>query len=225
MNASAASRLIRASVVALTAALLIAACSGGSGTTPGSTGVPVSSATPVSTPAPRPSIPSAPPQATGPAATSVPSASAASGLVDPGLLDLLPPTAGSLPIEELPVIEAQIAANPAIGLISNGVAVARVVDAEGAVTVITILRLSGLGAGDAAYASYRENYDRSACDGNGGVGSSVNTTIAGVPVDRTSCVGGVTILHLRLRDDKVIVSILAAGPTALAEEIVANLRP
>ena len=220
-------RLVHAVAIGVVVAVA-GACSG----TPTATQAP----SPTGTAVPAPATPTTVSPSTGSPApatsqatqlipSATPSATSASRLIDPGLLALLPPMAGGFPIEELPEIEAQLAANELVGLLADGVAVGRVADPDGAVMVITIIRLTGIAQGDAWFASYRENYDRSACESVGGLGSSAPTTFAGLPVDRTSCLGGATIFHLRVRDDTVVISILAVGPTAIVEEIVANLRP
>jgi len=181
-------------------------------------------------PAPTPtSVATAAPAATSSAS---PDASASAGLdlvVDSGLLEVLPPTVGTVAMEGDPTTAASLVANPDLATSASAVAIARYVgpgDSSGDdLAVVSLVRLRPGIFSEPFFDTWRSDYDGSACEVAGGVvGSETVVTIGAATVHVGACVGGATTYHLH-RDDDVLVSIIAIGPGKLGEDVIAGLRP
>jgi len=210
----------RLSIAALAAlSLLVAACSGATGTPPA-----------ITTPTPSPPIVSAStaptlgllssptPSSASPGSSGSPPAAVA---IDPGLLTVLPAEVDGRLLRESTDAEAGAAGTPAVAAAAESFAAAEVSDATGQNLAIATLLLVRPGVPpDSLYQSYRSSYDASACAAIGGVASTATAEIGGRTVDTTSCGGGATVYHLRLRDGRLIVSVLELGATGFGRALV-----
>lgn len=182
-------------------------------------------------PVPTPQVASAGPETASPPSPS-PSPTAVVGgdlVVDAGLLDILPPTVGTVGMEGDPVTAESLASNSDLAASASAVAIARYVgpgDSSGDdLAIVSLVRLRPGVFTDAFFDRWRSDYDGSACEAAGGVsGDETVRTIGNAAVHVGACVGGATTYHLH-RDDDVLVSIIAVGPSTLGDEVVAGLRP
>jgi hypothetical protein len=195
------------------ALLTIAALAGCAPTAPASPTV----AIPTPTASPVASAPSTP----SPSLASV----TASGRVDPTLLDVLPRDIDGQPlrpddesaaaIENLPAdVEAL-----AIGLyVRPGSAIAD------DFAIVSVARLRSGVFEEGWFRSWRDTYDRGACEVAGGVApGSTEAEIGGHATHIESCQGGVHLYHVRLADPDRVISITAAGEGRFGERVVAGL--
>ena len=77
---------------------------------------------------------------------------------------------------------------------------------------------------DDFYGGYRHSFDTSACASVGGVEGTGTEEIGGRTVETTTCGGGATIYHLRLRDGRLIVSVLELGPKQFGRQLIESAK-
>ena len=203
-------RIGRWPVILLTAAVGVAA--GACGATAPSASVPP----PNETAAPSASITTRPP-------TSLP----VGVVVDPGLLEVLPPAIDGVPLDPDPTTAAQIATDPVLAESAISIAVALAVGVGTStgddLAVASVIRLRPEVFDEAFYQSWRVSYNEGACDVADGVESERESEIGGRVVYVGTCSGGVRTYHTYLEEQGFIVSITATGERRFGELILVGL--
>lgn len=157
--------------------------------------------------------------ATGP----VPSLSPAAE--DPSLLAILPPTVGGRAITETPDAEHGSVADPAIARAAARLAMGYVSSASGSDwAIVSIVALRPGVWSDGFFRDWRDTYDASLCEPQGGVGGHAVATIGGREVDIASC-GSLRTYHVHLPGPDVVLSVAAVGEARFGELVMAGLRP
>jgi hypothetical protein len=175
----------------------------------------------IAIPTPTASSVSSAPSSPSPSTTSV----TASGRVDSTLLDVLPRDIdGQLlrPDDESAAAIENLAADVealAIGLyIKPGSSTA--VD----FAIVNVARLRSGVFEEGWFRSWRDTYDRGACEVAGGVApGGTEAEIGGHATHIESCQGGVHLYHVHLADPDRVISITAAGEGRFGERVVAGL--
>ena len=188
---------------------------------------------PTAPPSPASSTPiesSGPPATSATTPTAAPPSTAPSGgvLVDPGLLEVLPAGVDGVALVPDPDTAADVAADPDVAEIATSIAVAFAIrpgaSSDGDdIAVASVVRLKPDVFDDDFYADWRGDYDAAACEPAGGVVGSGDIDSDGVPLIRTTCVGGTAIYHAWLEEQGFIVSVTSTGPGRLGELIMAGL--
>ena len=215
----------------LTVALLFAACGGGGEPSP-PTAVPTSSLLPPASdthaaPAATAPAATAPSDTASPAATA-PAATSAAVLVDESLIDYLPVEVAGIALTSDPATAGTIAADPDLAASASSIAVALAI-APGAsvgddVAVVSVVKLKP-GVFDAEFfRSWRDSYDKAACEAAGGTAGNAHAVIGGKETDIGTCAAGAHTYHVYLEASNVIVSVTSVGDLRLGEQIVAGLR-
>jgi hypothetical protein len=188
--------------------VLVAACGAAAGTPPAGTTLP-----------PVPAVTSAPSAA--PSATSPSASPSFVVLIDPTLLAVLPAEVDGRALRESTDNETAAAGSPELAMTAASFAAAEVGDTAGQnLAIASLVLVRPELSADAFFESYRGSFDTSACEAIGGVTSSATEEIGGRTVDTTSCGGGATIYHLRLRDGRLIVSVLELGSRGYGRALV-----
>jgi len=197
----------------------------GPATSPGPTGT-VQSTTPSgSPPTAGPTLTPAPVATPGPTLTLAPMATPGPtptlpAIVDRSLLEILPgEIAGSAVAEDVEG-EREFGADP--GSTVRRYAAAVVGDNGRNLATASI---AALDPGDMAafFPAWRADYDQAACAANAGIDGKTTLTVAGRTVESTTCLTGVRVYHLRLRDDALLVSILSIGPDDFGAQLIEAL--
>ncbi|MDQ6796259.1 MAG: hypothetical protein M3067_15855 [Chloroflexota bacterium] len=176
---------------------------------------------PSNAPATRSSSPS-------PAASSARSPSAVAtefGLIDPSLLDLLPPTVGGLPIQRNSESDAIVASNATVLAYANGAITGLAVDAAaGEFVHATVVRLRPGVFSDGFFRDWRDGFDGGVCAPVGGVRGHAEATIGGHQTFIGSCVEAVLTYHVWLPISGILVSVSSVGPRMLGQRLIEGLR-
>ena len=193
---------------------------------------------------PRPS-PSAPPTSPSSAATPSPSSIAPTGtasaegsprttsstgiVVDPSLLQLLPPAVAGVPLQSDEATAREIAAEPSIAPFVSGLAIAAAfgpaaTNALRDYVVVTVARLKPGLFGDLFYRGWRDTFDSAVCEQAGGVDGHAEAQIGGRRTYIGTCAGGVHTYHVHLPAQDVIVSLQGAGNGRFGERVVEGLN-
>ena len=164
-----------------------------------------------------------PPTASGSLA---PSGSIAPIVIDPWLLDLLPPQVDGFPLEPAAAAAGEMITDAKLAASASGVAVA--VAATGSATTddfasVSVVRLRPGTFTEPFFADWRRSYDEAACAPAGGVASHAQQVIGAHVIEVTVCTGGARTLHVHLAGD-VLVSITAVGDRKLGDLVMAGLR-
>jgi hypothetical protein len=145
---------------------------------------------------------------------------------DESLLAILPPTVDGLVITSTPEVSTVVSADPQVALIADGYAVGVVRDPlsqEIAVALVIHLRTSTFG--DAFFRSYRDSFDKAACEAAGGTVGNAEAQIAGRDTFIGTCAGGAHTYHVHVDGPAVIVSVVAASERRrLGELIIEGVR-
>ena len=170
--------------------------------------------------------PSPSPAATASAtATARPTATMADDtvLVDPTLIDVLPPVAGGAERRPDPESAEELAATPDLRGVVNALALALYIDGDD-YAVASVVRPRPELATDLWFRSWRDDFDAGVCEQAGGVDPGHSQfEVDGRTVYRSTCAGGVTIYHVKLEAPARVVSIQGAGQTDLGRAIVDDL--
>ena len=179
-------------------------------------------ASPSSNPPPTPS-PS--PSAAG--SLTAPPSNAQGVVVDPSLLDVLPPEVDGLPITESPEAEADGLADPELGEVAEAIAAGIAIDpATNDFLYAAVIRLKPAVMGDERFRDWRDSFDEGACSQAGGVVGHAQAVIDDRTVYIGTCAGGVRTYHVWLTEPNLIVSASAVGEQRrLGERLVEDLRP
>jgi len=161
------------------------------------------------------------------AESSQPSAGAV--LVDPALLDVLPPDIDGQPLRPDQDTAMEIAGDEDLALDIEAIAVGLYLRpgssaaAEG-LAIVNIVRLRPGVFGDTWYRSWRSTYDEGACQIAGGVApGGAESRIGDHDTHIGTCVGGVHTYHVHLANPDRVVAITSAGEGRVAERVVAGL--
>lgn len=180
---------------------------------------------------PRPSPTPAPEPPTTPTPTVAPATASAgvSGVVvDPSLLDLLPPGVNGVSLDPDPDTAAEIAADGTIGLFVSAIALAAAFgpiasDTAADYVVVTVARLKPGTFDELFFRGWRDTFDAAVCEHAGGVSGNAETEISGRHTYIGTCAGGVHTYHVHLPARDVIVSMQGAGEGRFGERVVAGL--
>lgn len=164
----------------------------------------------------------APPQSFGPPPGPTPD-DAAPLTVDPTLLDILPASIGSTPVQEDLDAAAQALSDTALDPIAVGVDAAVAVGGGNLVYAL-IVRLKPGAFGEELYRQWRDSYDEGACAAAGGVVGRAEAEIGGRKTYVTSCVGALRTYHLWLADQDVLISASSIGDGRFGEQLLEGLR-
>jgi hypothetical protein len=203
---------IRGGVAALVLVALVALL----GCTPT---VPTSPA--VAIPTPTPSPVASPPSTPSPS----PASATASGRVDSTLLDALPREIDGQALRPDDESAAAIENLPAdVEALAIGLYIRPGSSAADDFAIVNVARLQAGVFDEGWFRSWRDTYDRGACEVAGGVApGSTEAEIAGHATHIESCQGGVHLYHVHLTDPDRVVSITAAGDGRFGERVVAGL--
>lgn len=180
---------------------------------------------------PRPSRTPAPDATTDPTPTVAPAATTTgpSGVVvDPSLLDLLPPDLDGVPLIPDADTAAEIAADGSIAPFVSAIALAAAfgpiaTDTPADYVVVTVARLKPGTFGDLFFRGWRDTFDAAVCQQAGGVDGHAETDIAGHHIYIGTCAGGVHTYHVHLPASDVIVSMQGVGEGRYGERVMAGL--
>ena len=174
-------------------------------------------AIPTPTPSPVASAPSTP----SPSPASV----TASGRVDPTLLDVLPREIDGQPLRPDDESAAAIENLPAdVEALAIGLYIRPGSSTADDFAIVNVARLRPDVFAEGWFRSWRDTYDRGACEVAGGVApGSTEAEIGGHATHIESCQGGVHLYHVHLADPDRVISITAAGEGRFGERVVAGL--
>lgn len=169
---------------------------------------------------PTPATPTMAPTATATGASGV--------VVDPSLLDLLPPDLDGVPLQPDADTAADIAADGSIAPFVSAIALAAAFGPIATGTpadfvVVTVARLKPRTFDELFFRGWRDTFDAAVCEQAGGVGGHAETDIAGHRTFIGTCAGGVHTYHVYLPASDVIVSMQAVGNGRYGERVVAGL--
>jgi hypothetical protein len=195
------------------AVLTIVALAGCTPTAPASPAVTV----PTPTASPVVSAPSTP----SPSLASV----TASGRVDSTLLDVLPRDIDGQPLQPDAESAAAIENLPAdVEALAIGLYIRAGSSTADDFAIVNVARLRSGVFEEGWFRSWRDTYDRGACEVAGGVApGSTEAEIGGHATHIESCQGGVHLYHVHLADPDRVISITAAGEGRFGERVVAGL--
>jgi hypothetical protein len=160
-----------------------------------------------------------------PASTSPisPSPRAGAAIVDPSLLDGLPPLVERIALTPDVETAAEIAATIEAEAGVEAIAVAIYPSVEN-YAVVTVARLRPEAYDEDWFRDWRETFDEGVCQQAGGVDPGHSEIeLAGRHVFRSTCVAGVVIHHVWLPESRSIVSIQGAGPLELGRRVLEEL--
>jgi len=200
-------------IIVAVAALAIVAFAGCAPVAPASPTL----AIPTPTPSPVASTPSTP----SPSPASV----TASGHVDPTLLDVLPREIDGQPLRPDDESAAAIENLPTdVEALAIGLYIRPGSSTADDFAIVNVARLRPGVFAEGWFRSWRDTYDRGACEVAGGVApGSTEAEIGGHATHIESCQGGVHLYHVHLADPDRVVSITAAGEGRFGEHVVAGL--
>jgi hypothetical protein len=170
--------------------------------------------------------PTASPVASAPGTSSPsPASVTASGRVDPTLLDVLPRDIDGQPLRPDDESAAAIENLPAdVEALAIGLYIRHGSSAADDFAIVNVARLRSGVFEEGWFRSWRDTYDRGACEVAGGVApGSTEAEIAGHATHIESCQGGVHLYHVHLADPDRVISITAAGEGRFGERVVAGL--
>jgi hypothetical protein len=170
--------------------------------------------------------PTASPVASAPSTPSPsPASVAASGRVDSTLLDVLPPDIDGQPLRPDDESAAAIENLPAdVEALAIGLYIRPGSSTADDFAIVNVARLRSGVFEEGWFRSWRDTYDRGACEVAGGVApGSTEAEIAGHATHIESCQGGVHLYHVHLADPDRVISITAAGEGRFGERVVAGL--
>jgi hypothetical protein len=150
---------------------------------------------------------------------------AAPVVVDRTLLDLLPASIGTTPVQEDVDVAAQALSDPALDQLATGVDAAVAVDlGNGDLVYAVVVRVKPGVFGDEVYRQWRDSYDEGACAASGGVVGHAEAEIGGRQTYVTSCVQGMHTYHVWLEDQSVLISASSIGDGRFGEHLLEGLR-
>jgi hypothetical protein len=170
--------------------------------------------------------PTASPVASAPSTPSPsPASVTASGRVDSTLLDVLPPDIDGQPLRPDDESAAAIENLPAdVEALAIGLYIRPGSSTADDFAIVNVARLRSGVFEEGWFRSWRDTYDRGACEVAGGVApGSTEAEIAGHATHIESCQGGVHLYHVHLADPDRVISITAAGEGRFGERVVAGL--
>lgn len=209
----------RAAIAIVAGALAVAGCA---------PTVPVTS-----TPTTSPAASSSAPVASAPiASTAVPSPSATAGAgavtVDTALLDVLPEQVQGATLIRDAETAAEIVAQGGlprdVAALAVGLYVGPGSSTADDLAIVNVVRLRPGASANEWFRSWRETYDKAACDPAGGVApGSAEAEIGGHLTYIGSCVEGAHTYHVNLADPERLISITSLGEGRFGEGVVAGL--
>ena len=170
--------------------------------------------------------PTASPVASAPSTPSPsPASVTASGRVDATLLDVLPRDIDGQPLRPDDESAAAIENVPAdVEALAIGLYIRPGSSVADDFAIVNVARLRSGVFEEGWFRSWRDTYDRGACEVAGGVApGSTEAEIGGHATHIESCQGGVHLYHVHLADPDRVISITAAGEGRFGERVVAGL--
>jgi hypothetical protein len=144
-------------------------------------------------------------------------------VVDPTLLEHLPPDIAGIPRTPDPETAADIAGEPLLDAYVSGLSVA-IYPSDPDYAVATVARLHPEVFDETWFRGWRDTFDEGVCSQAGGVAPGHSEVdLGGRHVFRSGCNGGVVIYHAWLPDSNAIVSIQGAGPLDMGRSVVSGL--
>lgn len=167
------------------------------------------------------------PTVSAPASTA-PSASAATVLVDPDLLDVLPAAPPGVTLTFDPQTSADVAAEPGLAEDVESLAIGLYASAGTAsvgpdLAIVNVVRLRDPAEDDDWFRDWRDSYDDAACANAGGVERRAETILGGRTFFVASCGGGAFTYHVRVGDGGSVISLTSIGPGRLGEELARRI--
>jgi hypothetical protein len=162
---------------------------------------------------------------TTPSPSSSPASVTASGRVDSTLLDVLPRDVDGQPLRPDDESAAAIENLPAdVEALAIGLYIRPGSSTADDFAIVNVARLRSGVFEEGWFRSWRDTYDRGACEVAGGVApGSTEADIGGHATHIESCQGGVHLYHVHLADPDRVISITAAGQGRFGERVVAGL--
>lgn len=140
--------------------------------------------------------------------------------IDPTLLDVLPPSVGSVARRTDTTVDAEAFGDPTLPAIASAAAAALYLDAaSGDFALATLLRLRGATLDETAFRAYRDSFDRGACSAVGGVARNAEAQLGGRRTFIAACAGGLFTYHALLPAAHAVLSISSGGARRLGEEV------
>ena len=170
--------------------------------------------------------PTASPVASAPSTPSPsPASVTAGGRVDATLLDVLPRDIDGQPLRPDDESAAAIENLPAdVEALAIGLYIRPGSSVADDFAIVNVARLRSGVFEEGWFRSWRDTYDRGACEVAGGVApGSTEAEIGGHATHIESCQGGVHLYHVHLADPDRVISITAAGEGRFGERVVAGL--
>jgi hypothetical protein len=149
-------------------------------------------------------------------------------VMDPALLQILPPTIGTAKVEIEPEAFAEAIGDASFVAAVDSAAFAVVVGVgvggeDLASGVVAHLRPGTYS--DAFFRDWRDSYDEGACGQSAGVARRAQVTLGGRPVYVTTCTGELRVYHAYVPERDVIVSLLSLGEQQFGAQLLDGLRP
>jgi hypothetical protein len=142
-------------------------------------------------------------------------------IVDPSLLAILPGEVAGSAVNEDVDGEREFAVDP--GATVRRYAAAVVGDAGENIASASIAAVDPADMA-AFFPAWRADYDEAACAATGGVDDASMAEIGGREAEMTTCVSGIRIYHVSVRDGSLILSITSIGPVDYGAKLIEGLR-
>jgi hypothetical protein len=159
----------------------------------------------------------------GPPASPSPPDDATGVLLDPTVLEILPPAVDGVPVQEDADEAGALFSRLDLGDVAEAADAAVAVDGSNLV-VAWVVRLRRGAFGETAYQQWRDSYDDGACQAAGGVRGRAQAELGGRNTYVTSCVAALRTYHVWLPDQNLLVSASSVGEGRFGEKLMSTLR-
>jgi len=159
----------------------------------------------------------------GPPPSPSPPDEATGVLLDPTVLDVLPPAIDGVPVNEDADEAAKLLSSLDLGKVAEAADAAVAVDGSNLV-VAWVVRLRTGSFGEATYQQWRDSYDEGACTAAGGVLGRAQAELGGRDTYVTSCVASLRTYHVWLQDQNVLISASSVGEGRFGEKLMTMLQ-
>jgi len=159
----------------------------------------------------------------GPPPSPSPPDDATGVLLDPAVLEILPPAVDGVPVQEDADEAGALFSRLDLGDVAEAADAAVAVDGSNLV-VAWVVRLRPGVFGETAYQQWRDSYDDGACQAAGGVRGRAQAELGGRNTYVTSCVAALRTYHVWLPDQNLLVSASSVGEGRFGEKLMSTLR-
>jgi hypothetical protein len=144
-------------------------------------------------------------------------------LIDPAVLDVLPPSVDGAPVQEDAEEAAKLVSTIDVGRVAEAADAGVAVDGSNLV-VAWVVRLREGAFGEEAFQQWRDSYDEGACSAAGGVVGRAQAELGGRNTYLTSCVAALRTYHVWLEDEDLLISASSVGERRFGEKLMSTLE-